>query len=181
MAHVLDLTGANERLFLLRQLVAGSRAYCKREGLSERDDELYGGEDWANYWGRLQFLVSKFILDAATSFRICQDTLRKRRSAAALSEIDATFGSSLGEVIVGGFALTLRESCNKIIHATDFALESATARTGNPPRRYNYWSGACHLKGVYGKRKWHVALVVYDWCDAVDSYFEWVAGELDWR
>lgn len=180
MTHVLDLTGANERLFLLRQLASGSREYCKREELYE-GNEQYGDEDWEIYWGRLQFLVSKFILDAATSYRILQDTLRKEQSVDALSEIDHTFGSRLGEVKVGNFVLTLRESCNKIIHATDFSLESTTARTGNPSRRYSYWNGACHLKGIYGKNSWHVALNVYDWCDAVDSYFEWMAGELEWR
>ena len=133
MTHILDLSGANERLFLLRQLVLSSRDYCKRELLYSGDDK-HGDGDWGVYWGRLQFLVSKYLLESAISLRILQDTLSKQLTQSVLREMERDFSinSRLGEVLSGTFDLTLRETCNKIVHALEFSLEPSTGRVVKP-------------------------------------------------
>ena len=182
MTHVLDLSGANEKLFFLRQLVTGSREYCRREKLRTGTKD-YTDEDWENYWGRLEFLVSKFLLDAATSLRVLQDSLSKQHSFKHLKEMERDLGleATTGVVIEGNFKLTLRESCNKVIHATAVSLEPVSSRSKTVPGRYSYWNGLCSLEGEHSAKRWHVRLNVYDWCDCVDNYFECMAGELEWR
>ena len=52
----------------------------------------------------------------------------------------------LVEVKKGSFKPSLRECCNKIIHATSYDLVSANNDAG-----YDYWVGKCEFKGSFKK------------------------------
>ena len=183
MTHILDLSGSYEALFQLRHLVSGSREFCKGELLHFGDDD-YTPEEWESYQNQLHFLVSRTLISSAINFRVLQDTLRSQSSARELNQTEEdlalTSDLDLGEVLEGEFDLTLRESCNKIIHATDFNLLFREARTGKPSKWYSYWNGQIRAVGVQGKKKWSLLLNVTNWCNAVDNYTACLAGDLDW-
>jgi hypothetical protein len=184
MSHILDLSGAHEALFQLRHLAFGSRELCRRQPLHFGDDD-FTPDEWDAYQGQLHFLVSRALINSAINFRVLQDTLRSQSGEKSLTEaeIDLALTSDLklGDVIDGGFELTLRESCNKIIHTTRFDLLFSESRTGKPSRWYSYWNGDVRALGIQGTRRWELVLDVPNWCDAIDAYFECLSGDLEWR
>jgi hypothetical protein len=108
--------------------------------------------------------------------------MRGDLSEAELAEMDsdAVAGPAIGKVELGSFALTLRESCNKIIHATQFDLGIAAARSTNRSGRYNYWDGTCTLKGVQNRKVWEVRLDVHNWCASMGAFSELMSQHVEW-
>jgi hypothetical protein len=93
---------------------------------------------------------------------------------------DAIGLKGIGTVLNGDVQLTLRESCNKVIHATTFGLVFENARSTVPRYSYSFWNGICQLSGEQSKRSWRVALDVYRWADALDYFLEELSGNVDW-
>jgi hypothetical protein len=184
MSHIIDVSGTYESLFQLRHLACGSREYCRRELLHFGDDD-YTPEEWDTHQSQLHFLVSKALINCAINFRVLQDTLRSQSSARDLSEAERDLAldqhPELGEVLEGKLMLTLRESANKIIHATSFDLEFFEARTGKPAKKYSYWGGFVYAVGTQGAQRWRIRLDTFNWCTAVDTYVQCLAGDLEWR
>ncbi len=178
MTHSLDFTSVSEKLFLIQQLVAASRDYCKTGEVGRRIDR-YGEGAWSDYSSRLRQLVSSYSIECAVKARMLQDTLAGTEDL-NFSELDATAreGSDLGKVHVGSFELTVRESCNKIIHATNVELGWAETRFRNPHRRIEYWDGTCHLRGKLGKSPWHVELNMTERADSLDYFIDLVASSV---
>jgi hypothetical protein len=79
----------------------------------------------------------------------------------------------LGKVHSGGFKLSVRESCNKIIHATRVDLGWIT-RNRKTKNAYTHWSGAVHLFGEKARKPWHVELDATAWCVSIDIYLDHV-------
>ncbi len=183
MPHILDLSGAHEALFHLRHLAAGSREYCRRGELHCGDRDYTPGE-WAAYQGFLSFLASRSLLSLALNLRVLHDTARTKSLgkgvATDIEEISNSTEQGLGTVLQGDFELTLRESCNKIIHATEFRPEFKESRTGRPVKRYAYWTGQVTALGSQGRANWVVQLDTLRWCDAVDEFFEYSADQVEW-
>ena len=77
---------------------------------------------------RLRYVVSNELIEIAAKVRVIQDTAVFQVSASALREMDrdAIGLKGIGTVLNGDVQLTLRESCNKVIHATTFGLVSYT-------------------------------------------------------
>lgn len=184
MSHIIDLSGTYESLFQLRHLVAGNRECCRRELLHFGDDD-YTPEEWETHQGQLHFLVSKSLIACAINFRVLQDTLRSQSSAADLTEAEQDLAldqhDKLGDVLEGDVKLTLRESANKIIHATSFDLEFHEARTGKPAKKYSYWNGFVHAVGSQGTKRWRIRLDILGWCAAIDKYIQCLSGDVEWR
>lgn len=181
MSHSLDFIGLNERLFVLRHFIAGNKEYSRR-ARNYRGIRTDVFEDWVNYARRLRYHVSNDLIDMAAKLRVIQDTAMEQVSAEIIRELDISCmdGKSLGSVLTGEFDLTLRESCNKIIHATSFSLTFRDARNTQPPYQYSYWNGICRLEGSRGKRLWRMELDVYKWADAIDWFLEELSGNVDW-
>lgn len=183
MTHIMDISGTYEALFNLRHLASGSRELCRGELLHFGSDD-YTPEEWETYQGQLTFLVSRSLINCAINFRLLQDTLRSQSSQSQLSEAERDFGLhddlNLGEVLAGKFSLTLRESCNKVIHATKLNLLFSESRTGKPARRYSYWNGHFYMSGSQAKREWAASLNVVTWCVAIESYVQCFWGDVDW-
>jgi hypothetical protein len=57
-------------------------------------------------------------------------------------------GVNIGMFLYSDAELSLRESCNKIIHATTFKLIFENAMSAVPKRRFTFRNGVCHLEGV---------------------------------
>jgi hypothetical protein len=183
MTHIMDVSGTHEALFHLRHLASGSRDFCRGELLHFGADD-YSPEEWETYQGQLTFLVSRSLINCAINLRLLQDTLRSQSSASELSEAESDYGLredlNLGEVLAGNFALTLRESCNKVIHATKLSLLFSESRTGKPARRYSYWNGHVYISGEQSKCDWAASLNVAKWCTAVETYVQCFWGYVEW-
>ncbi|WP_302141543.1 hypothetical protein [Halomonas alkalicola] len=180
MSHSFDFVGLSEKLFLLRHLISGTREYCRKEKLVQ--GPINYEDDWSNYYLRLQYLVSNDLIESAAKLRVIQDSSLSQLSESDIRDLDADClkGQNIGQVIKGSFYLTLRESCNKIIHATKFELSVTGSRNSNPYYRYSYWNGRCQLMGVHSGRPWHVELNLYNWCNAMEYFLEELSGNVDW-
>jgi hypothetical protein len=181
MSHSLDFVGLNEKLFLLRHVIAGNKEFSRREQ-QYQGTQSTSSEDWDNYAGRLRYFVSNDLIEIAAKFRVIQDTVISQVDADYLRTLDAQCikRKSIGMVLAGDVALTLRESCNKIIHANTFNLVFQNARSTVPRHVYSYWNGICQLSGTHSKKHWRVALDVYRWADAMDCFLDDLASNVDW-
>ncbi len=101
-----------------------------------------------------------------------QDYLSESNTEINLSNIDtqARNNLSLGIIHGGTFQLSLRESCNKIIHATkaypDWSEKAVNGKS------FKYWNGSFHLKGSKGSVNWHLELYVGNWAKALGRYHD---------
>lgn len=181
MSHSLDFVGLNDRLFHLRHFVAGNKEFSRRER-HYQGTQSEPSEDWSSYASRLRYVVSNELIEIAAKVRVIQDTAVSQVSASALREMDrdAIGLKGIGTVLNGDVQLTLRESCNKVIHATTFGLVFENARSTVPRYSYSFWNGICQLSGEQSKRSWRVALDVYRWADALDYFLEELSGNVDW-
>jgi hypothetical protein len=180
MTHSLDFPSVSEKLFLLRQLSSGSREYCKNGNIL-KGSHPYGDDDWRDYAFQLKKLASGYLIETAVKTRIFQDSIHGKVRPSDIREADtyARKDCDIGVVHAGKFALTVRESCNKIIHATTVDLSWANSSVKRPYRRYTYWTGKFHLHGDHSGKSWHVELDVPNWCVAVDFYLDHLWGCTD--
>jgi hypothetical protein len=181
MSHSLDFVGLNERLFHLRHFVAGNKEFSRREQ-HYRGTKADPSEEWLNYASRLRYVISNELIEIAAKVRVIQDTSVGQVPATLLREMDrgAVSPKGIGTVLNGDVDLTLRESCNKIIHATTFELVFENARSAVPRYNYSFWNGICQLAGEQSRRHWRVALNVYFWADSLDCFLEELAENVDW-
>jgi hypothetical protein len=181
MSHSLDFVGLNRKLFLLRHFIVGNKEFSRREQ-HYQGTQSSASEDWDNYASRLRYIVSNDLIEIAAKLRVIQDTAASQVSANYLRELDTEClnGKCIGSVLAGDVTLTLRESCNKIIHANSFNLVFQNARSTVPRYLYTYWNGICHLAGTHSRKQWRIALDVYTWADAMDYFLEDLAGNVDW-
>lgn len=172
MAHRFDLYGVSEKLFMLRQLVCASRAYCKDEGLY-KGSAHYPCDDWNDYESRLKRLVSSSLIEIAAKARVLEDTLKGEIKASSLRDAaEVTRNLRIGEVIAGAFELTVRESCNKILHAVRADMLRNNSKVSSPYRQYSYWTGIYQLAGAKGGRAWCVNINVAEWAVAIEEYLD---------
>jgi len=180
MSHSLDFFGLNERLFFLRHFIAGNKEFSRRER-KYQGTQANPSKEWEFYSGRLRYLISNDLIEIAAKFRVMQDTVASQVPDDYLRNLDkeSMQGKSIGAVLHGDVSLTLRESCNKIIHANSFNLVFENARSTVPSHLYSFWNGICHLGGTHSKKQWKVALNVYRWADAMDYFLEELSFNVD--
>ncbi|MCI2243344.1 hypothetical protein L3067_01805 [Xanthomonas sp. PPL568] len=181
MTHSFDFVGLDEKLFLLRHIIAGNKEFSRREQ-QYQGIQTNPSSDWDGYATRMRYLISNDLIEIAAKFRVMQDTATQLVSREYLHDLDrACIGSKgIGSVLGGKVDLSLRESCNKIIHAKNFSLVFQNARSTVPRYLYSYWNGICQLSGAQGKNDWRVALDVYRWSDAMGSFLQDLSGNVDW-
>jgi hypothetical protein len=181
MTHSLDFVGLNKKLFLLRHLITGNKEFSRREQ-QYQGTQADPSEDWDQHAARLRYMVSNDLIEIAAKFRVMQDIASMQLSSASLRELDRSClgRKGIGTVLEGEVQLTLRESCNKIIHASKFQLIFQNARSVVPSHLYSYWNGICQFSGSQAKKHWRIALDVYRWADAMGCFLEELADNVDW-
>jgi hypothetical protein len=165
MPHYYDLDGVQHKLFVLRHLTFGSKEFCA----AAQVHRLNESDSWYYYLGHLKSIVSETTIEAAIKLRMVHDFIRADGQEVDLDRLDK---EALGEELIGEFrkgtgALSLRDSCNKIIHATDARLCWADEVSGTTS--IEYWTGGYYLSGSKGSEAWEVELFVGKWC-ADDSF-----------
>jgi hypothetical protein len=170
MSHVLNFDELDGHLFILQQLVLASQHYCGQEMIGSDLD--IGDGKFDVYWGWIKGTVSEYLIDCAIKTRIFQDYLAdgKNTIEVDLAQVDLDARKNLQIAIIheGDFELTLREICNKIIHAKQ-SIPSWSEKT-REEKVFKYWNGSFHLHGSKGKQNWHLELRVGDWAKAMTLY-----------
>lgn len=178
MTHSIDFDSIEARLFSLHHAVLGSRAFCERFKIS-RGSESPVEYEWWRYFGNLKALVSGTMIDAAIKIRMLQDIGRvedEEFDANAL-QVEASRDLDIGST-EGGGALSLRDSCNKIIHATGAKLVWQEVGAGEDV--FEYWSGAYRLFGEQSGKAWVARVNVADWCMAMMRFNASFQERIDW-
>jgi hypothetical protein len=134
MPHHVNIDSLYENLFLLVNVCFGAKAFAKSCDLSyENGDEMLGGHF---HYGWLQAVVSEKLIDTSIKSRIVFDIVIGEQRYC--EEDGSGYGFDLREVdekICGRYnigyvyeneTVSLREACNKIIHADDitYSLEA---------------------------------------------------------
>ena len=181
MTHSIDFEGIEEKLFLIQQIVLGSRAYCEDKHIG-RSLHPYGEGAWADYSSRLQSLISSYTIDCAIKTRMAQDFIMANGSDVNLSDVDeeSREGYNIGTVHKGNITLTLRESCNKIIHATRVDLSWVETRLRRSKKKIEHWNGGYNLHGKHGALAWHVELDMLSWAVAMETFHTFLNERVDW-
>lgn len=175
MSHQIYYGSIEEDLLLLEQVAHGSRAMVeyyeslfdtKKECeicLSEFEGGLIG------YEGFLEASVSDYLIRCASRTRIIQDSNEFKTDDPEYCPDKESFErySGVAKCIVGNVKLSIRECCNKIIHAKDVSLNFTALESGLG----QYWNGICSLKGDMHGKPWHIEIDVKKWVLAMKFYY----------
>ncbi|MFW1297764.1 hypothetical protein ACEWA9_14505 [Vibrio parahaemolyticus] len=162
---------------LLEQIVSGSKAYVAslhKEYFIDKNNEYEISElelTYEEYYGWLYETVSSLLIQCATQTRIYQDTYTEKEDTddeSYSSDKEAyEHVTDIVEVISGKTYPSLRECCNKIIHAETFELEFVSVDNNQ-----KYWNGKCSLKGQFNKNCWHIKLDILKFCFAIRYFYD---------
>jgi hypothetical protein len=179
MTHSIDFDSIEARLFTLHHAVLGSKPFCERFKIN-RGAEHCAEYEWWQYFGNLKALVSGTMIDAAVKIRMLHDIGRAEDDEFDPNKLqeEASGGLDIGTIENRG-ALSLRESCNKIIHATGAKLVWQDIGAGESS--FEYWTGVYRLFGTDQSGKAWVAKVnVADWCTAMIRFNASFQERIDW-
>ena len=187
MPHRIDIDSISENLFILQNLSLASRSFCEKYRINQYSEEELEF-DWYYYMGWLKSIVSEKLIDCAIKVRILQDFLREEDEEIDFADLDQRACSDLvlGQFHAGSDPLTLREACNKIIHATKVNLVWKDVASGAEDEREadedrpEYWNGSVMLEGSKGNREWKLELYVVDFCIALKRLLSELGDSVDW-
>ncbi|MCW3150100.1 hypothetical protein N8H22_15955 [Stutzerimonas stutzeri] len=176
MTHPIYYGSIEEHLFLIEQLAHASLS-CISE--LHNSSETNKQENWqitafelerSSYEAWLVTIVSDYLIQCATKTRIIQDSsdfttddedyCPDREAYEAYSNIAISHA--------GNVQFSLREICNKIIHAKKFEL----IFLNEPEGKFTYWGGSCCLHGDLRGKPWHVEINLKKWVLAMRFYYE---------
>ena len=137
---------------------------------SEAETAVYGyGGIAEGYWDNLNQLVSDYLIQCATRTRIMQDfsdfSVEDSEYCPDKESIDKF--PTAAKILQGNFNLSLRECCNKIIHAKNVELVMKTEDSC----KLEYWNGLCILSGSKYKKTWQLELNISVWVMAMRHYY----------
>lgn len=180
MPHLIDFDGVEQKLFVLQHLCYGSQKFCEKSKIHRIPPEV-GEYEWWEYFGLLKTIVSNTVIECAIKARMVQDFIVADEQDIDLEKLDrdATDGLEIGVFREGVGTLNLRESCNKIVHATEAKLQWVETTFDNLP--IEYWSGSYSLWGSKQREKWHVELFLESWCVAMIRFNKSVQETVDWH
>ncbi|WP_460164736.1 hypothetical protein [Sessilibacter sp. MAH1] len=84
---------------------------------------------------------------------------------------------SIGQMENNSFDLTIRESCNKVIHATRVDLEWVESDN----EEITYWSGNYTLSGKKGRKNWKLIVFTDLWAQSMKEYIDEIENsDINW-
>jgi hypothetical protein len=176
MPHAINIDGISESLFLLQSLAHASPSFCQANKI-KWENEPSGDYDWDYYFGWLKSLTCEHLIQVSTKLRMLEDILRANEVEIDISAADnsARDGLSIGAFVGNKRVLTLRESWNKVIHATDTQLE------WEHKPDHEYWTGAISLFGKKGEDDWKVTLHIDPFVRACTRFMRVLEEDVDWH
>lgn len=179
MTHSIDFDSIEARLFTLHHVALGSKAFCEHFKII-RGAEHPVEYEWWQYFGHLKALVSGTMIDAAIKIRMLQDfgCAEDNEFDVDALQMEASRGLDIGAIEDRG-ALSLRESCNKIIHATGAKL--VWQAIGAADDAFEFWTGVYRLFGSdQSGKEWVARVNVSDWCTAMIRFNASFQEHIDW-
>lgn len=164
MSHAIDTDGLRQNLFLLRNVALARELYATEENFPS--ETLNTGGYFDGFSGLLKSYLSNTIIDASVKLRIIQEycdpyELNKCEKF-ALRDL------TIGQVLVGSFKLTLRESFNKVIHSELVSIEFRDLQFSGA----GCWDNRFELNGTHNSKPWKLELYVSEWSRAVYRYLD---------
>jgi hypothetical protein len=168
MSHQLDFDGMLEKLILLQHFAHGSKQFCQ-DRLTGSEYDI-GDEAFDEYWGWVKVLVSTYILECGIRVRVFLDIISEKLEKSEIIDLDTAARAelSIGQIVDGNFKLTLRETCNKIIHAKKVVPVWTTGMVNDI--EFKYWSGQFDLSGTRGSESWQLLLDVPSWAKSIERF-----------
>lgn len=180
MAHSIYWTGLSERIFILHNMCHASRSLCSQYRIG-RFVEGVVEYDWDDYFGHLKVLVCESLIHLAIRIRIIEDSVISDEQDIEWAKIDKETqkGLTLAKYLKGQGKITIRELCNKIIHATDLTLNWASFKRNNT-NSPGHWTGTTWLFGKKYKSEWKLEINVEALCVAFHRYINALEEEINW-
>jgi hypothetical protein len=179
MTHSIDFDSIEKSLLTLHHTALGNKAFCERFRIRRDADNTYEYE-WWQYYGYLKALVCGTMIDSAIKIRMLQDIGRASKDDFDVNKLQqrASDGLDLGTIEVRQ-KLSLRDSCNKIVHATGVKL--VWQQVDSTESRFDYWTGRCRLFGSdQSGVAWVAEINVADWCVAMIRFNSAFQQNIDW-
>jgi hypothetical protein len=173
MSHLLNIDSTIEKLILLEHYAYGAKEYSRLRLLGSEEDQGHGALD--DYWSWTKGIISDFSIECSIKIRALQDFIDKQEEFKS-KDFDKKVcqDKELGQAISGNFKISIRECCNKIIHAKSVVPIFET--TTNGKSEFQFWNGELDLKGDYASVNWHLRLNVGVWARACVEYIDIVHG-----
>ncbi|MCU8133483.1 hypothetical protein M2H35_22075, partial [Vibrio vulnificus] len=176
MSHPIYYNSIVHEAYYIEQLASASANHVSKLSESyntEKTEEYPVSEyeiEYASYVEWLIETVSSHLILCATRTRVLQDSydfsIEDNPQYSPDLEAFEHF-EQVAEVRKGSFKPSLRECCNKIIHATSYDLVFAKNESGS-----EYWVGKCELKGSFNKKDWVIVLDATKFCFALRYYID---------
>ena len=175
MSHPIYYASITDEARYLEQLASASKQFIStlREVYPEVEEPTMVTQfslEVANYQDWLINTVSNRLIACATRMRVLQDSYDFSVEEYPEYSVDKEAFNNIPkivEVIKGDFKQSIRECCNKIIHATSYELEFEKDSFGT-----EYWTGCCILSGQHNKKEWSVKLNTMLFGVAIREYIE---------
>lgn len=196
MAHRIDIDSIHQNAFVLLNICYAAKTFAQNHDLASYEDaEAINGP---YYVGWLKFTLSEKLIDVAIKTRVLLDIVRaeeaRYREHGEVYVIDSrTLDKEVTEQYNIGFfvgadeEVSIRESCNKIIHALDIRPtlergddEHTLDEESEVKREWLYWDGALDLSGTKGREDWVFTLHVSDFCQALEEFVRQIESSVDW-
>lgn len=178
MPHTLNIDGVSENAFDLQMLVHSSKSFCATHHVAW-GEESPGEFDWEYYFGWLKSSLCEKLIRSAITLRMLQDILAADDMQESTDlenyQADSIDGIQLGTIHEGSFRLSLREMCNKIIHANDTQLD------WHDDNGFQWWTGSVFLFGTKRGAEWKLELNVESFAMAANRYIDVVANNVDFH
>lgn len=196
MAHRLDVDSIHQNVFILLNVCYAAKPFAQQNDLTVGENSYVYGSFYLPW---LRSIVSEKLIDISIKMRIIFDMIRSYENEQGeggedyyreLKRTDREIceGYNIGSFIDTDEELTIREACNKIIHALDlrFITEKGEEdhvfdEESEQKRDWNYWSGSIDLMGEKGQGSWTVFLHVSEFCRAVEDFLVLLEDHAIWE
>lgn len=177
MPHVFDIDGINKELFILMHLSKGSGGVCEELKLKYTDESY---DQITEYRAILKMHVSQIMVNTAIKLRLMSDVGIKDDPDFRIDDLDkmARNGLKIGNILKGNFELNLRQSCNKLVHATDTRMIWTAEYDEDKIER---WTGIYILFGEFGRDEWELEIDVFNWCVAMRNLNDLLQNAINWH
>lgn len=195
MPHKVNSDSIHENIFLLINVCLAAEKFAKTYDLDyENEADTING---TYYYSFLQAIVSEKLIDTAIKARILFDIVldwqkdqdKHDPDSFDLRQIDLKFTEqrNIGYFIGIDDTISLREACNKIIHAIEIDYKLVIGddhhdldEEREEKREWKYWDGVVEFKGQKGSRPWSFCLHVNEFCDTMSEMLSFLDLNVDW-
>lgn len=160
--HYLDRDNVEQMCFDIFNIQAASRELASQAEYAASEGEEFQSSIFDLHHRLAEKRLSQLMLSLAVLMRTFDDLMNDSERAAEYKEFvrEKTAGLNIGEI--GDADLTLRNACNKIIHAKDFRPVY-----DKDEEKYWFMDGRIELYGELSRVEWEAVVNVAEFLEAV--------------